>query len=98
MNLIFNFTGEQNTLLPASVESPTQQQRSLLGLDLVARKKFDWGSYGEFSLSAGVTNLIANDREEVFVGGGDGAQALSGLVAQSEQRLRTFYISGSLEF
>ena len=98
VNLIFNFTGEQNTLLPASVESPTQQQRPLLGLDLVARKKFDWGSYGEFSLSAGVTNLIANDREEVFVGGGDGAQALSGLVAQSEQRLRTFYISGSLEF
>lgn len=97
-NLVFNYTGAQNTLLPATFESVTQQQEPVFSVDLVARKTFDWGGLGQFKLSAGIKNLVANDREEVFVGGGPSAQSLVGLTAFSERRLRTFFIGGEIEF
>ena len=98
VNLVFNYTGAQNTLLPATAESPTQEQQPLLSLDLIGRKTFDWDGVGEFKLSAGIKNLIANDREEIFVGGSATAASLQGLTAISEQRLRTFFIGGELSF
>lgn len=99
VNLIYNHTGAQNTLLPATVAQPTIRQDALFNLDLVARKTFDWDGVGEFKLTAGIKNLLANDREQFFTGGGAlNSPLLFDGLANVELRFRSFFIGGELQF
>ena len=98
LNLIYNYTSSFNTLLPATDGNPTQRQDSLFSFDLVVRKTFDLESVGSLKLTAGISNLFANDRVEFFEGGnGNNAEALQNDAVSSSRR-RTFFVGGSLEF
>jgi len=98
VNLIYNYTGSFNTLLPATVGNPTQRQEALFSIDLVARKTFDFEPLGSLKMTAGISNLFANDRVEVFEGGnGNNVEALQNNALSSSRR-RTFFVGGSFTF
>jgi len=96
VNLIYNYTGAFNTLLPAFSTDATRRQSSLFNFDLVARKTFSFGDFADLKISAGVQNLIANDQVILFEGGSD--ETVIGNQVSSQSRPRTYFLGASLEF
>lgn len=94
VNLIYNFTGEYNTILRRVSTDSNLQQQSIHAIDLVCRKSFGDPDDGvEWELTAGIKNLLATDRELVWRGG-----ALDGRTNQVFEAQRTYFVGAKCSF
>ena len=94
-NLIYNFTGEYNTVLRRVDTDSNLQQSALHSLDLVLRKGIGRDEDKGLLLTAGIKNLIATDRELTWQGG---APSIDGQLHRTEEAQRTYFIEAKYEF
>lgn len=96
VNLIYNFVGENTTIIRRRDQDPSLVLGAMHSLDLVMRKGFgrdDEG--GGWQLGFGIKNLFATDKEYTWDGG---SAAIAGQVRNTATVDRTYFIEAKCSF
>lgn len=94
-NLVYNFTGEYNTVLRRVDTDSNLQQSALHSLDLIFRKGICRDEDQGLLLTAGIKNLIATDREQTWHGG---SPEIDGKLYRTDEAQRTYFIEAKYNF
>jgi len=86
-NLVFNFTGEYATILRSSVSGSDVVLNPQKSLDLIVHKNFS-GEHFDWSIRAGVRNLLGSKLEYTFTGN----PGHEGVVYETDYPGRSFWV------
>lgn len=96
INLIYNFVGENTTIIRRRQQDPSLVLGAVHSLDLVMRKGFGDEEYGpQWQLVFGVKNLYATDKEFRWDGG---QAAIDGMVRNTSSSDRTYFVEAKCSF
>ncbi|MDA0767424.1 MAG: outer membrane beta-barrel protein [Verrucomicrobia bacterium] len=93
LNLIYNYTGGYPTLLRNATDGTDILQNEQHGLDMVIRKTIQLEGDNEFTITAGVENVLATMRTRTYSSG-----PLAGETADEDRPGRSFFVGGKVSF
>lgn len=96
VNLIYNFVGENTTIIRRREQDPSLVLGAVHSLDLVMRQGFGDGEDGaQWQFVFGVKNLYATDKEFTWDGG---QAAIDGMVRNTSSSDRTYFFEAKCSF